>query len=313
MQELAIQSKSILAPTQQFNLNFFNEFVNYCDAKPKTIQTYTRAIRQFSNWLTLNGISQPTRADVIAYRDQLKADGKKPTTVQAYIMALKQFFNFCEVMGIYPNITMHLKGATLDKGFKKDNLTINQVKMLLRSIDKTTLKGLRDYAILSLMVTGGLRTIEVVRANIEDISRVGSQSVLYVQGKGHEEKTDFINLPLEVEEAIRQYLTARGETDSTAPLFTSTSNNNRGQRITTKSVSSLVKQYLRGVGLDSEKLTAHSLRHTAITMAVDKGLSLQEAQEFARHTNPATTEIYIHKRDKSKNKGSKLVASAIFN
>lgn len=313
MQELATVRQSAIAPIQVFNFDYFNEFINYCDASPKTVQTYTRAIRQFSNWLIFNGINQPTRADVINYRDELKANGKKPTTVQAYIMALKQFFNFTEVMGIYPNITLHLKGARIDVGHKKDNLTKNQVKMLLSSIDTSTLKGKRDYAIMGLMVTAGLRTIEVVRANVEDLGLVGSQSVLYVQGKGHEEKTDFVNLAYEVEQAIREYLKARGVKENTEPLFTSTSNNNAGGRVTTKTISTLVKDQLKSIGLDSDRLTAHSLRHTAITTAVEQGLDLHEAQEFARHRNPATTEIYIHKQDKVKNRGSKLVASAFFN
>lgn len=310
MTELTVQSQSYLAPTQAFSYDFFNQFVSYCDASPKTVQTYTRAIRQFANWLANNGIQQPTRANVIEYRDQLK-ESHKPATVQAYIMALKQFFNFTEVMGLYPNITIHLKGAKLDKGHKKDNLTTNQVKLLLNSIDTSTAKGLRDYAILLLMITGGLRTIEVVRANVEDLATAGSKTVLHIQGKGHEEKTDFIVLPMETEQAIRAYLKARGAEDG-EPLFTSTSHNNTGGRVTTRAISGLVKEKLRSVGLDSDKLTAHSLRHTAVTLAIESGLSLEQAQEYARHASTDTTNIYIHRHNKLQNKGSQLVAAAIF-
>lgn len=311
MTELAIRGQNYLAPSQEFNYNYFNDFVNYCDASPKTVQTYTRALRQFYNWLQDNGITQPTRANVIEYRDQLKAE-HKPATVQAYIMAIKQFFNFTEVMGLYPNITVHLKGAKIDKGHKKDNLTTNQVKLLLNSIDTDSLKGLRDYAILLLMITGGLRTIEVVRANVEDLATAGSQTVLYIQGKGHEEKTDFIVVPMETEEAIRAYLKARGA-ENGEPLFTSTSHNNTGGRVTTRAISGLVKDQLRSVGLDSDKLTAHSLRHTAVTLAIENGLSLEQAQEYARHASTDTTNIYIHRHNKLQNKGSQLVAAAIFN
>lgn len=311
MQELAIQKQSIIAPAQPFSTSYFEEFISYCDASPKTIATYTRAIRQFAKWLAAEGITQPTRADVIRYRDELKQE-HKPTTVQAYIMALKQFFNFTEVMGLYPNITIHLKGAKLDKAHKKDNLTTNQVKLLLNSIDTSTTIGLRDYAIISLMITGGLRTIEVIRANIEDLTTSGSKSILYLQGKGHEEKTDFVIVPMQTEQAIRAYLKTRTDTEPGAPLFISTSNNNKGGRVSTKTISSIVKERLRSVGLDSDKLTAHSLRHTAITLAIEGGLSLEQAQEFARHTSPLTTQIYIHKHDKTKNKGSATVAAAIF-
>ena len=311
MQDLQVFSNHYLKPSQEFSYNYFNDFISYCDATPKTIQTYTRALRQFSNWMQLNNIAQPTRTDVIAYREELKVN-HKPSTVQAYIMAIKQFFNFTEVMGIYPNITLHLKGARIDKGHKKENLTTNQVKLLLNSIDTTTLKGLRDYAILLLMITGGLRTIEIVRANIEDLTISGSKTILYVQGKGREEKTEFIVIPIETEEAIRNYLKARGSKNNNEPLFTSTSNNNNGCRVTTRAISGLVKERLRGIGLDSEKLTAHSLRHTAVTLAIESGLSLEQAQEYARHQSTDTTNIYIHRHNKLQNKGSELVAKAIF-
>lgn len=309
MTELTVQSQNYLTPAQEFSYNFFNEFIAYCDASPKTVQTYTRALRQFFYWLQDNGIKNPTRANVIEYREQLK-ETHKPATVQAYIMAIKQLFNFTEVMGLYPNITVHLKGAKLDKGHKKDNLTTNQAKLLLNSVDTSTVKGLRDYAILLLMLTGGLRTIEVVRANVEDLATAGSQTVLHIQGKGHEEKTDFIVVPLETEQAIRAYLKARGA-ENGEPLFTSTSNNNAGGRVTTRAISGLVKEKLRSVGLDSEKLTAHSLRHTAVTLAIESGLSLEQAQEYARHASTDTTNIYIHRHNKLQNKGSRLVAAAI--
>lgn len=81
-----------------------------------------------------------------------------------------------------------MKGVKLDTGFKKDCLTSKQVGKLLNAIDRTTVKGLRDYAILSLMVTTGLRIIEVTRANIGDMRTVADFTALFIMGKGHSEK-----------------------------------------------------------------------------------------------------------------------------
>jgi integrase/recombinase XerC len=161
------------------------------------------------------------------------------------------------------------------------------------------------------MVTGGLRTIEVSRANIGDLRTLGDNSVLYVQGKGREEKTDYIKLSAPAEQAIRAYLKARGEKDEKAPLFSSTSNNNKGARLTTRSVSGIVKTRLQQAGYDSEKLTAHSLRHTAVTLSLLAGKDITEVQQFARHANIATTMIYNHALDKAKNGCSEAITQAI--
>lgn len=290
----------------------FERYISYLDASPKTVETYTKALRQFFKYLSVHGIRQPKREDVIAFRDDLKASGLKPTTVQNYITATRIFFKWTEQEGLYPNIAEHIKGAKLDKNHKKDYLTSRQAKEVLSNVDKETEEGLRNYAILSLMVTGGLRTIEVSRADVEDLRTLGENTVLFVQGKGREEKTEYIKISAPVEKAIRQYLKARKNVEEGQPLFTSTSNNSKGNRITTRTVSGIVKTALKNAGYDSARLTAHSLRHTAITLALLAGREITEVQQFARHANLNTTMIYNHALDQSKNGCSDAITNAIF-
>ena len=312
MNELTtVQQNTAIAERQTVGAELFNRYIDFLDSSPKTVETYTRALRQLFSYFSLNGITQPTRADILAFRDELKASGHKPTTVQNYITATKIFFSWTKQEGLYPNVADHLKGAKLDREHKKDYLTSRQVKEVLAGVDRSTEQGLRDYAMLFLMVTGGLRTIEVSRANIGDLRTLGDNSVLYVQGKGREEKTDYIKLSAPAEQAIRAYLKARGEKDEEAPLFSSTSNNNRGARLTTRSVSGIVKTRLQQAGYDSEKLTAHSLRHTAVTLSLLAGKDITEVQQFARHANIATTMIYNHALDKAKNGCSEAITQAI--
>jgi len=311
MNELIVQGNNALATAQTVDAGLFDKFIAFLDSSPKTVQTYSRALRQLFSYFTLNGITQPQREDIIAFRDELKASGHKPTTVQSYITATKIFFSWTEQEGLYPNVAEHLKGAKLDREHKKDYLTSRQVKEVLSGVDRSTEQGLRDYAILLLMVTGGLRTIEVVRADIGDIRNAGDNTVLYLQGKGHEEKTDYIKLSSPAEQAIRAYLKARGEKDEEAPLFSSTSNNNRGARLTTRTISGMVKARLQQAGYDSSRLTAHSLRHTAVTLSLLAGKDIAEVQQFARHANIATTMIYNHALDKAKNSCSEAITQAI--
>lgn len=296
---------------QTFTADLFSRFIEYLDASPKTIETYTRAIRQFAKWTAENAITQPTREDVIAYREDLKKD-HKPSTVQNYIIATRLFFSWTEQEGLYPNIADHVKGAKLDREHKKDYMTPRQVKKTLAAVDRTTSQGKRDFAILALMFTGGLRTIEVVRANVEDLTTAGERTVLYVQGKGHQERSTAINIPAEAEDAIRDYLADRGNVDGKEPLFTSQSDRNAGQRMTTRSISRLVKNAFMAAGFVSDKLTAHSTRHTAVTLALLGGETLQEVQQFARHASITTTQIYAHNLEAANNKCSNVIAGAIF-
>ena len=232
--------------------------------------------------------------------------------MQNYITATKLFFKWTAQERIYPNVAEHIKGAKLNREHKKDYLTSRQVKTVLDAIKRDNLKGLRDYAMLTLMITGGLRTIEVVRADISDLRNVGEFTVLFVQGKGKEEKTEYIKIAPEVERAIRLYLTERGSTAENEPLFTSTSNNNAGERVTTRTISKIVKERLKSAGYDSNRLTAHSLRHTAVTLSLLAGKDITEVQQFARHSNITTTMIYNHSLDKAKNSCSEAISKAIF-
>lgn len=310
MEALAIRENTALE-TKTVTEDLGQRFIAYLDASPKTVETYTRAIRQFFKYLSLNGIGQPTRETVLAYREWLKED-HKPTTVQNYIVAVHLFFKWTEQEGLYPNVAEHVKGAKLDKSHKKDYLTSRQVKKVLATAKEESIQGLRDYAILALMFTGGLRTIEVSRANIEDLRTLGDDEVIYVQGKGHEEKTDYVKLMPEVEDAIRAYLKTRGNVDGSEPLFTSTSNNSKGGRLSTRTISGIVKEAFRNAGYTSDKLTAHSTRHTAVTLALMGGEDLQQVKQFARHKSLETTLIYAHNLDRSKNTCESTIAKAIF-
>lgn len=311
MNEIIMQSGNAITQAQVITEDLYTRFTAYIDASEKTVQTYTRAIRQYAKWASENGISQPTREDILRYRDELK-ESHKPTTVQNYITALRLFFQWTEQEQLYPNIANHIKGAKLDRSHKKDYLTSRQVKKVMETAKEESLQGLRDYAILALLFTGGLRTIEVSRANIADIRTAGDNTVLYIQGKGREEKTEYVKIMPEVEDAIRAYLAARKPASTEEPLFTSTSNNSRGKRISTRSVSDIVKQALIKAGFNSDKLTAHSTRHTAVTLALLGGQSLQEVQQFARHANITTTQIYAHNLDRAKNQCEETIAKAIF-
>ena len=100
---------------------------------------------------------------------------------------------------------------------------------------------------------------------------------------------------------IRDYLGMRDDSRGSSPLFTSVARRNSGERLTTRSVSRIVKEAMRKIGIDDPRYTAHSLRHTAITFSLLGGASEREAQQMARHADITTTMIYAHNIDRIKN------------
>lgn len=311
MNELeVITSAGAIQQTRIISDDLYKRFLSYLDVSPRTVETYEKGIRQFMKYAQANGITQPERDDVIAWRDELK-QSHKPTTVQGYLTAVKLFFQWMEQEGIYKNVADKIKGAKIQRGHKKDYLTSKQSKKVLEGIDTETMKGLRDYAIIATMITTGLRTIEVARADVRDLRTVGDSTALFIQGKGRDERTEYVKIAPQVEDALRAYLKARGAKQD-EPLFTSTSNNNSGNRMTTRSISAIAKESLTGAGFNSDRLTAHSLRHTAGTLALLNGADLPQVQQLLRHSNINTTMIYMHALDRAKNDSEIKVANAIF-
>ena len=165
---------------------------------------------------------------------------------------------------------------------------------------------------LSVWVTGGLREIPRERADIGDIRTAGDAVAVCYGGKGREKKADYVKLAEPVEEAVRAYLKARGGADPKAPLFSSIANRNSGERMTTRSVSRVAKERLIAVGLESDRLTGHSMRHTAATLNLLNGGTVEETRQLLGHTNINTTLIYSHALERAKNNSEERIAKAIF-
>ena len=179
------------------------------------------------------------------------------------------------------------------RGHRKDCLEIEQIKSLLDSIDRNSIKGKRNYAICKLFISTGLRGIEVHRANIEDIRKVKGKWLLYVQGKGRDDKSEFVVLMPKVLNAIEDYLFHKSTKALKGPIFTSTSSNFSG-RLSTRSIRGIVKNGLRQIGIDTKRISAHSMRHSPITISLAAGCGLQETKEMARHSSIDTTLGYAH-------------------
>lgn len=288
-----------------------NRFVQYVDVSPVTVKSYVSGVRVFLQYLSENDIHTPTRETILLFKKHLTAN-KSNGTIATYLSALRRFFSWCASEGLYPNITDGIKSPKIDARHKKDAFTANQLKSIIGGINRNSLKGKRDYALFCLISATGLRTVEVVRANVSDIRNVGGADCLFIQGKGRSSKSEFVKLSGHVMKAIQAYLTARGTVSDNEPLFASISHRNNGQRMTTRSISRICKSAMISAGYVSKRWTAHSLRHSAITLALIAGISIQEVSQFARHSNISVTMIYAHDVERLKSKCESAISNMIF-
>lgn len=334
MGELMTTNAAIQPQQQPTIADLLQKFFEYLDVKEVTAKSYAVALRAFLEWTNDNGIQQPQRADIVAYvahlakphpkRTRCDRPNSKPGAVMTYsagtqaryLRAVKLFFKWTsqqERPYYYPDVADRVKGAKVRAdNTKRDPLEREGAMQVLDSIDRSTEAGKRDYAMILLSITAGLRIIEMQRANVGNMETLAGQHILYIQGKGHDEADAYKKLCPEVYAAILDYLGTRGSLDAAAPLFAGIGNRSRGQRLTEPSISRIIKDRLRAAGFDTHRITAHSLRHTSVTFLLESGATIQQAQHHARHASPETTGIYAHNIDQRKDQSEQRIYDYLF-
>lgn len=285
----------------QYSLNvpeISETFLSCLDIRDNSKSSYRKGLNKFLEWLESNTITQPDRTDILDFKACLIESGLAANSINSHLVAVKRFFAFLEGERKYPNVAKDIKGMKQPKKHLRESLTTSQIEQLLQRFDTSTLQGQRDFAIVNLMARTGLRTIEVIRANIGDIKQQGGEALLFIQGKGRDSKDDFVILTEKALKPILAYLKARGRTKPGDPLFTSLSDRNRGKRLTTRTIRGIVKEALRAINIDSLKLSAHSLRHSFATLSLRAGAPLLQVKEALRHSSIETTQKYLHNLDR---------------
>lgn len=305
------QAQDVATVNPQRIEELVDRFIASQDVKESSKLLYRRTLKQYFNWVDKKSylLSEIARPQLLEYKEELLNSNMSSLTVGSYITSVRRFYEWTEANKFYPNVAKGIKTPKRKQQFKKQPLLPAQATALLSYYQD---KALRDYAIVNLLLRTGLRTIEIIRANVEDITFKGSQRVLLVHGKGRDEKDNFVLLTDKTYQPIAEYLATRGKVKSSEPLFTSTSNNSKGERLSTRSISYIAKEGLKAIGLDERAFTAHSLRHTTAVNILRGGGSLEQAQMTLRHSNPATTQIYtatLNEERRLQNSGEALIDS----
>lgn len=276
-------------------------FIDYLDVDDLTLKAYKCGINSFMNYLKENDISNPTRDDVIAYRNMLRKTYSN-NTVNTYMIALRALFKYLEIHKLYENICIDIKGAKYSTTPKKQVLTLEQAQTIYKNLtDK------KEKALFSLLITTGCRGIEVARARIEDIQEYNNEMVLWIQCKKHLERDEFVKLSKQVLDDLKAYIGDRKD----GYIFISTSNNNNGGGLTTTSIRSTIKNIFKRFGLDQDTFSLHSTRRSCATFMYENGADIHSIQQVLHHVSENTTVRYINAVTRNNNKNEYIVSNAV--
>lgn len=272
-----------------------------------TRATYRRAVVRFLRWRDRTGAVVDGRT----VREWLAELGGSPATRNLHLAALRSFCAWAVRSGYLPtDPTAGVKGAKrkgTTREHKRDALAPGEVSAMLRacSADRSV-AGRRDAAIVALMAYMGLRTVEVERANVEDLGHHEGRRVLAIRGKGSAEELERGVVTLPCQRYLAEWLAARPG-PQVGPLVTTIVG--EPERLSRRTIRRVVKGRMAeaGVLMADRVVTTHSLRHTAITQVLRAGGSVRDAQYLARHASIETTQRYMHEVDRYANAPEDLI------
>ena len=264
------------------------------DILPATKADYRRKVNLWFRWLSAAGVDPrgPQRHHIVEYKRWLQDEGRSVLTVCSYVTVVKLFYRYCEQMGYYNNIGTGVKSSVKHREYYKTALTQREAAALLDSIDTGTIIGKRDKLIIALMLTNGLRACEVARIDIRDFDRQNGRTLLHIQRKGKVDKRGVVAVPEMITELLEEYTSCR-DFDVADPLVVSHAHGNTGRRLAKVTISAIVKQRLREIGIDRPDITTHSLRHTCGSLLVEQGVDVETIRDMLGHSDTQTTRIYI--------------------
>lgn len=298
MQEIVANSNSII------NLSFdsYGEtFIKYLDVDEKTLKSYKAGINNFNEYLKNKNITRPTRNNVIEYRDYLR-ETYCGNTVNSYMTALRAMFKYLSIHKLYDNLTEDVKGAKYNNTPKKQIIPEEGITHIYSNLtDK------REKALFSLLITTGLRGIEVSRARIEDISIHNGEIILWVQCKKHDEKDEYVKLSQQVLKDLYEYIGDR----KCGPIFISESNNSKGQPMSTTSIRKTIKEVLNRFGFIGDSYSLHCTRRSSATAMYLSGVDIYSIQQILHHKSQNTTMRYINAITRNENKGEYIISDKL--
>lgn len=285
---------------------YIEKFLEYIDVSNNTIKEYATGLKRFFNYCYENEIVEIQRQDIINFREHLKNSNREATTVNLYLASVKNFFKWLEYEGVYKDITRNVKSLPVEKGHKREAVTVEQLKTML-----SFCKDKRERLILLITITTGLRCNELRNITVEDFKIRNGAICLYVLGKARAGlKADYVIIPEDLYKEIQEYIKENNITDY---LFVSNSNNNRGKLISTRAIRDIVNKIYEKAGLDKNLYVFHSLRHGFCNISLMNDIDIVEVSKAMRHKSIQTTMTYVRDIEAKDNRCFATVGSLVLN
>ena len=277
-------------------MNIIDAFENYLQflrfekgLTNQTIQDYKDDFAQFLKYYPSKvDLDDLTSSDLNEFSYDQAINGKSSATITRRIATIKNFFLFLESENLKSDL-LNTEISLPNKEKKlPEVLSEEEVIELLKTPDKHTDLGKRDYALLEVLYSCGLRVSEAEKLQLNQINT--QEKIIKVVGKGKKER--IIPIRDEALNAIKDYIynvrSKKRIVDKNYVFL-----NRSGKKLTRQVIYSLVVKYAKYAGIE-KKIHPHTLRHSFATHLLDNGADLRVVQELLGHTNIGTTQLYTH-------------------
>ncbi len=255
----------------------------------QTIQDYKDDFAQFLKYYPSKvDLDDLTSSDLNEFSYDQAINGKSSATITRRIATIKNFFLFLESENLKSDL-LNTEISLPNKEKKlPEVLSVEEVNELLKTPDKHTDLGKRDYALLEVLYSCGLRVSEAEKLQLNQINT--QEKIIKVVGKGKKER--IIPIRDEALNAIKDYIyNVRSEKRIVDKNYVFL--NRSGKKLTRQVIYSLVVKYAKYAGIE-KRIHPHTLRHSFATHLLDNGADLRVVQELLGHTNIGTTQLYTH-------------------
>jgi len=256
-------------------------------------RAYSRNLRDFIAWYAAQGRPGLTKATVQHYRAELQRQGSAPSTINRAMSAVRKLASEAADNGLIDQVLAN--GIARVPGVKSlgtrsgNWLTRDQAQALLDAPDPANLKGLRDRAILAVMLGGGLRRFEVAELTFDHVAqREGRCVIVDLVGKHNHVRS--VPIPSWVKAALDAWAQAAGVSSGRVFRSLHAKGHARGDSITPQAINDLVRHYAGALGYS---VAAHDLRRTYAKLAHKGGAGLDQIQLSLWHSSIKTTELYL--------------------
>jgi len=231
---------------------------------------------------------------VSRYKGELITKGLKSATINRRLAAIKSLVAYAYNCGHCDFMLESVKGEKLSSYRDTSGVDPETFKRVLGGVDRETLKGVRDYALLMLLWSNALRRSEVSKASIADFDPMTKTLRIFGKGKGNNAET--VSLGSGTVTAIMAWLEARGEHQPDKALFCSINPGYRDGRLSTQAIYNIVSDRCKDAGI-TKAMSPHRVRHSSITAALEAtNGDVRRVQKLSRHSSLNTLLIYDDNR-----------------